>query len=48
VNELIIGVILAQDPTGLPSCGAFDRNGDQLVSIDELIVAVGLALDGCP
>ena len=48
VNELILGVLLAQDPTGLPSCGAFDRNGDQLVSIDELIVAVGLALDGCP
>jgi hypothetical protein len=41
VNELIIGVNLAQDPTAV--LRAFDRNGDQVVSIDELVVAVGLA-----
>lgn len=48
VNEIITGVLIAQSPDVLASCGAFDRNGDQLVSIDELVAAVGYALGGCP
>ncbi len=48
VNEIILGVLIAQDPTGLPFCRAFDSNFDGVVSIDELIRSVGLGLSGCP
>lgn len=48
VNEIILGVLIAQDPTGLPFCRAFDSNLDGLVSIDELIRSVSFGLSGCP
>jgi hypothetical protein len=47
VNELIVGVLIAQDPSGLSLCSAFDRNGDLRVTVDELVAAVGLALTSC-
>jgi hypothetical protein len=47
VNELIIGVNIALGNTGVGACPAFDRNGDGMVSINELILAVNAALDGC-
>jgi len=47
VNELIRGVNIALGNADISTCPAFDRNGDGMVSINELIAAVNAALDGC-
>jgi hypothetical protein len=48
VDELLTGIRLALD-SGPPieSCGAFDRDRDRSVSVDELVGAVAAALGGC-
>ena len=48
INELMTGVALSLDRTAPDTCGAFDRNGDHEVTVDELIAAVRAALVGCP
>jgi len=48
VNELVIGVNIALEIFTLDSCPSFDSGGSGSVGIDELIQAVGFALDGCP
>jgi hypothetical protein len=47
IDELVIATQLAL-AAGVTECSAIDVNGDTLVSIDELVVAVGNALGGCP
>jgi hypothetical protein len=47
INELIRGVNIALELAPLTACPVFDANGDERVSISELIVAVNNALDGC-
>jgi WD40 repeat protein len=47
VDELLIGLDMALGSFEDPSCGAFDRNRDNGVSIDEVVGAVGSALTGC-
>jgi hypothetical protein len=32
----------------IASCIAGDRNGDQMIAVDEIITAVGNVLHGCP
>lgn len=47
INELIIGVNIAQGSAPISECPSFDVNGDSSVGINELITAVNNALDGC-
>src|SRR5262245_30361513 len=47
INELIIGVNIAQGSAPLSSCPSFDADGDGMVGINELITAVNNALNGC-
>jgi hypothetical protein len=47
VNELVTGVGIALGAADLSRCLALDLDGDQLISISELIRAVGSALNGC-
>ncbi len=48
VAELVRGVNVALGSQPLSACQAVDRSGDQYVTIDELVVAVHAALEGCP
>ena len=48
VDELIRGVVIALGSQPVSVCPAMDRNGSGEVTIDELIAAIGIALDGCP
>jgi len=47
INELIIGVNIALGATPLSECPSFDADGNSEVGINELITAVGNALNGC-
>ncbi|MEO8605278.1 MAG: S8 family serine peptidase [bacterium] len=46
IDDLIRGVTIALDDSGLDTCPSLDRNGDGHVVIDELIAALAVALDG--
>jgi len=48
VDELIRGVNIALGTLSTDACRAFDANGDELVTVDEIVAAVVNALDGCP
>ncbi len=48
VGELITGVNIALELRDLGDCPGFDRNGNSRVDINELLAAVGAALDACP
>lgn len=48
VNELVLGVSIGLGSAGVEQCRAMDRNDDQAVTVDELVTAVGHALEGCP
>jgi hypothetical protein len=47
IDELIKGVQIALGAAPLSQCPASDPSGDQVVAINELIAAVGNALQGC-
>jgi hypothetical protein len=47
ISDLIRCVRISQEGVGLSTCWACDRNYDDLVSVDELILAVAGALDNC-
>jgi len=48
VDELVRGVSIALGNRPAADCVALDVNGDGKVSINELIIAVSVALGGCP
>jgi hypothetical protein len=48
INELILGVNIAQGTAPLSACGAFDADGSDTVTVNELIAAVNVALGTCP
>lgn len=48
INELLLGVNIALDNVQADVCPRFDGDGDDRVTIPELIQAVGNALTGCP
>jgi hypothetical protein len=48
ITELIRGVNIALGVLGIDVCRSFDTNGDDEVRVNELIVAVNNALNGCP
>jgi hypothetical protein len=43
----VLGVRIALGDALIDRCQALDRNDDERVSIDELILAVNKALNGC-
>jgi hypothetical protein len=48
IDDLVKMVRIAQK-TAMPStCGAADPNGDGQVTVDEILTALGFALNGCP
>jgi hypothetical protein len=47
ISELVLGVNIALGRNGVGACTAIDVNGDDRVSVDELIVAVNNLLHGC-
>lgn len=47
VEELVRGVNIALGLVGVSDCRSFDRNEDGEVNIDELVIAVGNAVQGC-
>lgn len=47
VDELLIGIRVALGERPPADCLAFDRDGNGRVDVDELVGAVGAALDGC-
>lgn len=47
VNELLVAVNIALGTAGAEACSAVDLNGDDQVTIDELLRAVSAALNGC-
>lgn len=47
VTNLITGVRIALGALPLTGCPAFDADGDGTATVDELILAIGNALDGC-
>jgi hypothetical protein len=48
VDELVRGVALALGDDSVAACGAFDRDRDHAIAIDELEAAVLASLSGCP
>jgi hypothetical protein len=48
VDEILRAVNVALGSTPLTACAAADRDGEGTVTIDELVVAVDAALEGCP
>jgi len=46
--EIVRGIAISLDTPDAASCAAADRNLDASVSIDELMLSVNHALDGCP
>jgi len=48
VDEIVTGVNIALGLASSQVCPAMDTNGDEQVTIDELLQAVNAALFGCP
>lgn len=48
VSELLRGVSISLEADSVVRCVAADRDGDKRVTVDEVLTAVGSALDGCP
>jgi hypothetical protein len=46
--DLVKAVNIALATLPLSACEAADANGDRRVTVDELVVAVNNALNGCP
>jgi len=48
IDEIIIGVAIAQGLQPISACPEFDPNGDMFVTIEEILQAVNNAQNGCP
>ncbi|OFV87896.1 MAG: hypothetical protein A3J75_05420 [Acidobacteria bacterium RBG_16_68_9] len=48
INELVLGVGIALEANPLTACPAFDHDGDERVTLPELVRAVDFALHSCP
>ena len=44
INELVLGVSIALNGSGIETCTAFDRDDDGAISISELVTGVNNAL----
>jgi hypothetical protein len=47
IGELVTGINIALGSAALAVCRAIDRAGDGEVTVDDLVAAIGDALDGC-
>src|SRR5262249_12825305 len=47
VSDLVLGVAIALNQQPLVACPSFDGNHDGRVGVNELVTAVGNALNGC-
>lgn len=47
VDEIMVGIAIAMDETGVGSCQSLDVNRNGQVTVDELVQAVHAALHGC-
>lgn len=47
VDEIVRGVNIALGSQAVSECEAFDRNLDQMVTVDEIVEAIQRALNGC-
>ncbi|HSQ01187.1 MAG TPA: hypothetical protein VL049_28540 [Candidatus Dormibacteraeota bacterium] len=47
IDELVLGIGIANGTAAIDGCSAIDDNGDGLITIDEIVAAVGGALNGC-
>jgi hypothetical protein len=48
VDELVLGVDIALGLAPLTDCPRLDANDDGEAGIDDVVAAVGSAIDGCP
>lgn len=48
VDELVLAVNIALRGAGLDRCATLDANHDDVVTVDEIVVSVAEAVDGCP
>jgi pimeloyl-ACP methyl ester carboxylesterase len=48
INEVVTGVNIALDQSGIEGCRGFDLSGDGKVAVNELVAGVGNAFNGCP
>jgi hypothetical protein len=48
ISELLGGVNIALGRAGLETCPACDANGDDTVTVSDLVRAIANALNGCP
>jgi len=48
VAELVLGIEILRGRYALDECPSFDPNEDSQFTIDEMVTAVGMTLDGCP
>jgi hypothetical protein len=48
IDELVLGIGIANGTAAIGACAAIDENGDGLITIDEIVAAVAAALTGCP
>ncbi len=48
VNDLLTVIEIAAGRASIAACPLADSNGDQQVSLEEVLQAVNNALDGCP
>jgi hypothetical protein len=46
VNELVLAVLIAVGEADVSQCRSADLNGDQIVTVDEVLVAISVALGG--
>ena len=47
IDELVRAVSIALSAAAVDDCRAADSNGDRQVTIDELVMTVRVALEGC-
>lgn len=47
MDEILLGVNIALGNSPLGLCGNFAVNGDESVTVDEILAAVNAALNGC-
>jgi hypothetical protein len=48
IDELVLGVDIALARAPLADCPLLDVNGDEEAGIEDVVGAVGSAVDGCP
>jgi len=48
IDELILAINVVLGEASLDRCTSLDVNGDGVITVDEVILAITQALEGCP